>query len=73
MSHYRGTRRRAQTRTRRPDAPEMDTTPPTWLVALAAGATLAIGAAALYTAMRAVAHESGNDPRVHRQRLPNYL
>jgi len=49
----------------------MDLTPPTWLVALAAGATLALGAAALYSAMRAVTDTGGTD--THRQwGLPKY-
>ena len=72
MSHYRGTRRRAQSRTRSAASADADATPPTWLVALAAGATLAIGAAALYTAMKAVADQGNDDPQVHRQRLRSY-
>ena len=71
MSHYRGTRRRAQSRTRTPVSAEADATPPTWMMALAAGATMAIGAAALYTAMRA-AGEADDDPQVHRKRLRGY-
>lgn len=64
MSHYRGTRRRGQRRTEgRSLTPEMDLTPPTWLVALAAGATLGIGSAALYTLMRSVAQDRGDEPQ----------
>jgi hypothetical protein len=72
MSHYRGTRRRAQTRMPRSASAEMDLTPPTWLVALAAGATLAIGAAALYTVMEAAADDRRNRAHDHRRRLPSY-